>query len=208
MCLHIIFSHHQVFTCEQKHLNLSLNRQQPDSTVEEAKQFFSELKEYVKSLDSTRPVIHTSHKHLQDVAMDIDDIIALNIYYGWYQLSGDIEAGVKKAIELVEEIHRKYPDKPIIITEFGAEGVRGFHSDPPVAWTEEYQAKFLKRYIEEMSKIPYVRGLHIWVFADFRTTQGNRGPRRPGGMNMKDVLTRNRQLKLSTSIVAKLFEKL
>ncbi|MDK6028860.1 hypothetical protein QPL79_05740 [Ignisphaera sp. 4213-co] len=45
-------------------------------------------------------------------------------------------------------------------------------------------------------------------FADFRTTQGNRGPGRPGGMNMKDVLTRNRQLKLSTSIVAKLFEKL
>ncbi|MEM3980355.1 MAG: glycoside hydrolase family 2 TIM barrel-domain containing protein [Ignisphaera sp.] len=184
---------------------------EPDNTVPESKQFFTKLKEYIRSLDPSRPVLHTSHLHhrnAEDPALEVDDIIALNIYYGWYTHVGDIEEGVKKALEVVESIHSKFPNKPIILTEFGAEAVKGLHSDPPVAWSEEYQALFLKRYIEEMSKLPYIKGLHIWVFADFRSTQGKRGPRRPGGMNMKGVFTRDRQPKLSANIVAELFAKM
>ncbi|ABW02212.1 glycoside hydrolase family 2 TIM barrel-domain containing protein [Caldivirga maquilingensis] len=177
---------------------------EPNSITDEARVFLGELMNHVKSIDPTRPVIYTSFRHLDDKALGLGDAVALNIYFGWYSDTGDVETGVAKAVKLIEEVHSRYPDKPIIITEFGAEGVTGLHHDPPVAWSEEYQELFLRRYIEELSKKPYVRGLHIWNYADFRTPQN---PRRVI-LNTKGLYTRDRRPKLATRTVAELFSKL
>jgi len=177
---------------------------EPNSTIDEARVFLGELIKHVKGLDPTRPVIYTSHRHLEDKALGLGDALALNTYFGWYSETGDVEAGVGKLIELIEKVHSMIPDKPIIITEFGAEGYPGLHHEPPVAWSEEYQELFLRRYIEELAKKPYVRGLHIWNYADFRTPQN---PRRVI-LNTKGLYTRDRRPKLATRTVAELFSKL
>ena len=46
----------------------------------------------------------------------------------------------------------RYPDKPVMLTEFGADTIAGFHDSIPVMFTEEYQAEFLNAYHEVMDE--------------------------------------------------------
>jgi len=177
---------------------------EPPTDLEECAELARKLAEHIKKLDPTRPVTFASHRRINDKALQYVDVISLNLYYGWYSEWGNIEEGLKKALDEVEKIHKLFPSKPIIITEFGADAVIGLHSEPPLMWTEEYQAEFLRRYIEEFSKKEYIHGLHIWNFADFRTPQN---PRRTV-LNRKGIFTRDRQPKLSVRIVKDLFSKL
>jgi len=84
--------------------------------------------------------------------------------------------------------------KPIIITEFGADTVAGMHSHPPKMWTEEYQVEFLRQYLDVAAKKTYITGVHVWNFADFQAVQSTG---RVGGMNLKGVFTRDRQPKMA-----------
>jgi beta-glucuronidase len=71
-------------------------------------------------------------------------------------------------------------------------------------WSEEYQAELIKKYIEVLSTKDYIVGLHVWVFADFRA------PQNPGRtiLNRKGVFTRDRQPKMSASILSSLFRRI
>lgn len=177
---------------------------EPPSDIPEFAEFIKKVIEIFRSLDPTRPLTFASHRSIRDLAFGYVDVISLNYYRGWYSEWGDIDRGIESMLRELEEIHRKYPDKPIIISEFGADAVFGLHSDPPQMWSEEYQAEFLRKYIETLTKKNYVVGLHIWNFADFRT------PQNPGRtiLNRKGVFTRDRQPKLSAHIVKELFNKI
>ena len=61
-------------------------------------------------------------------------------------------------------------------------------------WSEEYQVEFLRRYLDVAASRPFVAGLHVWNFADFKTGQGII---RTAGMNQKGVFTRDRQPKMA-----------
>ena len=174
---------------------------EPPSDLEECADLLRELAEYVRKLDPSRPITFASHRWASDKALRYVDVISLNVYYGWYSHWGDLEAGVRDMLRDVGSVHREHPDKPIVITEFGAGAIAGLHSDPPLMWTEEYQAEFLRRYIEELVRRDYIQGLHIWNFADFRTPEN---PLRTV-LNRKGVFTRDRQPKLSARVVRELF---
>lgn len=95
----------------------------------------------------------------------------MNRYYSWYQDPG--------ALELVEhqvewELMNWYRNfgKPVIMTEYGADAIAGFHQDPPVMFTEEYQEELLTRYHNVFDRLNFVIGEHVWAFADFATKQG------------------------------------
>jgi beta-glucuronidase len=61
-------------------------------------------------------------------------------------------------------------------------------------WSEEYQVEFLRRYLDVAASRPFVAGMHVWNFADFKTGQGII---RMGGMNLKGVFTRDRRPKMA-----------
>lgn len=177
---------------------------EPPTDLDECAELAKKLIERIKKLDPSRPVTLASHRRINDKALQYVDVISLNFYYGWYSEWGNVEYGLRRAIEETEKIHELYPSKPIIITEFGADAIAGLHHDPPVMWTEDYQALFIEKYINEFSKREYIQGLHIWNFADFRT------PQNPGRtvLNRKGVFTRDRQPKLSARIVKEMFSKI
>ena len=93
----------------------------------------------------------------------------------------------------LDALHASF-GKPILITEFGADTVAGAHSQPEEMWTEEYQVEFLRVYLDVAAKRPFVAGMHVWNFADFKTGQGII---RMGGMNLKGVFTRDRRPKMA-----------
>ena len=177
---------------------------EPPTDWEEAAEFVKQLAEYAKSLDPTRPVTFASHRHSKDRALGFVDMISLNVYFGWYSEWGSIEEGVRRMLEELKRVHEMYPDKPVLLAEFGADAVAGIHWDPPVMWSEEYQAELLRSYIEGVRGLKWVAGVHVWNFADFRT------PQSPGRtvLNRKGVFTRDRQPKFAAHVIKNLFSSL
>lgn len=164
-----------------------------DKPVVVGKQKLSELISIIKKLDSTRPALYVSVMGGPESWLGISDYIAMNRYYGWYTNVGNIKEGVRIMKEELEKTYAKY-NKPIIITEFGADAQAGMHSDQPEMFTEEYQKEFIKQYLDLTDSKDYVTGMHVWNFADFKTGQGII---RFGGFNYKGVFTRDRRPKAS-----------
>jgi beta-glucuronidase len=131
------------------------------------------------------------------------DVICLNRYWGWYIHSGELDKGfatLDKELEDTWAIHHK----PILMTEFGADTQAGLHAQPPVMWTEEYQAEFIRGYLEVAARKPYVAGTHVWCFADFAAVQSTM---RVGGYNLKGVFTRARTPKMSAHVLREFWVK-
>jgi beta-glucuronidase len=56
----------------------------------------------------------------------------------------------------------------------------------------------LRRYLDIAAVRPYMVGMHIWNFADFKTGQSTFRPR---AMNQKGVFTRDRQPKMAAHLL-------
>lgn len=61
-------------------------------------------------------------------------------------------------------------------------------------WAEEYQVEYLRRYLDIAVQRPFVAGMQMWNFTDFKTGQGTS---RAGGMNFKGVFTRDRRPRMA-----------
>jgi hypothetical protein len=49
-------------------------------------------------------------------------------------------------------------------------------------WAEEYQLGFLRGFLDVAAQRPLMIGMHVWIFADFKTGQGTM---QTEGMNSK-----------------------
>lgn len=135
---------------------------------------------------------------------DLADVISVNEYLGWYY--GKME----KAGPYLDRIHRKWPAKPILISEFGADAVPGKHALEGTAaekFTEEYQVELLTHTWSEIQKRDFIVGGMPWVFADFRC--GWSGQMHPTfHMNEKGVLTHRREKKAGYEALKKVYEQI
>jgi len=168
-----------------------------------SKEFFRELYNLSKTLDPTRPVTLVNMQSVKNRSFEFLDILCLNRYYGWYTNSGQIEEGCDDLSKELDKFHEKY-SKPIILSEFGADTIPGWHAQPPEMFSEEYQVEFLKKYIEVLNAKPYVVGQHIWNMCDFKTSQAII---RMGGMNYKGVFTRDRRPKMAAHFLRKIWSE-
>ena len=168
---------------------------EPASHEEGAHDYFEPLIKLYKTLDpEKRPVtlvniMMADPEH--DKAMDLVDVICLNRYYGWYVNHGDLkqaELGLRKELNDWQDL---YPNKPIIMTEYGADTLPGLHSMWHIPYTEEFQIDFYDMSHHVFDNISNLVGEQVWNFADFETNlmilriQGNH----------KGLFSRNRQPK-------------
>lgn len=166
--------------------------------------YWKEICEYTKQLDSTRPVTipNCQRAGKDDPVFNYSDVISLNRYYGWYENPGLINTAVKRFENEMNYIAEKYK-KPIFVTEFGADTMPGFHSISDQMFTEEYQSEFLKKYCELIESKNYTVGEHVWNFADFKTPQHFRRV----VLNLKGVFNRTRDPKLAAFTLKKIWGK-
>lgn len=161
-----------------------------------AREYFEPLFNLTRELDpQNRPVTYVAimmTTPTTDKTSDLADVIALNRYYGWYVQNGDLETAEGKLREELLEWQNKYPEKPIIATEYGADTVAGFHSMYGEPFTEEYQEDYYRMYHKVFDEIENFVGEQLWNFADFQTKFGIM---RVQG-NKKGVFTRSREPKL------------
>ncbi|MCB0104675.1 MAG: hypothetical protein KDE53_02175, partial [Caldilineaceae bacterium] len=155
--------------------------------------FFRELIDLSHELDPTRPATLVGVMRGPVAWLEVADVTLINRYWGWYVLGGRLETARAGLEQELDGLHAQL-GKPIIISEFGADTVAGTHSNPPEMFTEEYQVAVLRMHVEAAATRPFVAGLHVWNFADFKTTQGIM---RVGGLNLKGVFTRDRRPKMA-----------
>ena len=170
--------------------------------VPKADAFYKSLYDHAKSLDKTRPSTIVNCIDVEgDVALKHFDFVCINRYYGWYTQPGLLDEACEK---LSEQLDRCYEllGKPVMVTEFGADAVAGMHMDPPELFSEEYQAEMITRQYEIIRSKPFTMGAHIWVLADFKTSQNAKRVI----LNRKGLFTRERQPKLAAHEIKKMWK--
>jgi beta-glucuronidase len=166
---------------------------EPDDAQPEARDYFAPLATEARRLDPTRPVAYANAllgPPDECMVTDLFDVVLLNRYYGWYFGTGDLEAA-ENSLEAELQQWAKLHDKPIIITEYGADTYPGLRSTLPSPWTEEFQVELLDVYHRVFDRVDAVVGEQVWSFADFATVPG---VFRVDG-NKKGVFTRDRRPK-------------
>jgi len=169
----------------------------PDANDATALAFFRELYDLIHDLDATRPATSAAVMGCPVEWMKMADVVLVNRYWGWYVMQGQLDKACAMLDQELDDTWEMF-GKPVIVSEFGADTQPGLHGHPALMWTEEYQAAFLRGYLEVAARKDFVVGMHVWNFAAFAAIQS---VMRVGGQNMKGVFTRTRQPKMAAHVL-------
>ncbi len=164
--------------------------------------FLTDLANEARSLDPTRLITSAiigpkpnGHEMVNnDPLCDALDVIGQNEYIGWYDLTP----------EDADNMHWTLPQKPVIMSEFGAEATYGDHGQTNQRWTEEQQVYVLQHQFAMLDKIPQLRGATPWILTDFRSPTRNI-PKLQDGYNRKGLISNLGQKKQSFAFVQKVY---
>ncbi len=126
--------------------------------------FMKRLADKAHAMDPTRLVsaaclVDSEENRISDRLADDLDLIGINEYCGWY---------TPDFAKLPELFQNSDPDKPVIITEFGADAYKGYHGTVDEKGTEECQADVYEKQIGVLRRIDYIKGMTPWILYDFR----------------------------------------
>jgi len=163
-----------------------------DAQTEVGRRYWKPLFETARELDPTRPltVPNCAQATLDDAALAFCDVISLNRYYGWYTEPGQLDRAADRLRTELEDAHDRY-ERPVFVSEFGADTMEGLHATYPQLFTEEYQSDLIETYLDVIESLDFTCGAHIWNFADFLAPQNFRRV----VLNRKGVFTRTRHPK-------------
>ncbi len=150
-----------------------------------------DLNSLAKSLDATRltTIAHVSMVPMENEMHHITDVLSYNHYFGWYGGEmGDNEVWLDK-------FHALHPDRPLGISEYGAEGIVSYHNDAPRCkdYSEEYQALYHEHMAKIIDERPWLWATHVWNMFDFGCDARNEGG--VMGRNNKGLMTIDRMVR-------------
>lgn len=170
-------------------------------------QFMRILLSRARELDHTRLVSAALEVHydkvkqvnfIDDPLGEYVDLVAFNEYLGWY--GGTPESCRSAKWETIYE-------KPLFISETGAEALGGYHADENTMWSEEYQARYYREQLAMMDRMPanFV-GISPWLLADFRSPRRN-NPRFQDGWNNKGLFDQKGRKKKAFYLLKDYYDK-
>lgn len=144
--------------------------------------FMADLAATAKRLDPSRLtaaacLINRETFTIEDRLAAHLDVIGLNEYFGWYE---------PNFTSLDRLLANSSPDRPVIISETGADAAPGHRGAGRVLFTEDWQAEFYRQQFTRIAATPYVVGLAAWLLYDFRTERRQTGFQR--GFNRKGLI--------------------
>lgn len=149
------------------------------------------LVEIIKKYDNTRltTLANVSFVEMQSEQNNLTDIVGYNHYFGWYM--GDLEDNEK----WIDEFHEKYPNRPLAITEYGAEGIVTLHTETPACkdYTEEYHATYHEHMLKIFQTRHFLWGTYQWNMFDFACDGRDEGG--VAGRNNKGLVSFDRKTK-------------
>ena len=129
--------------------------------------FIETLAERARKLDDSRLITAALLVRAEGMTKIVDDplgktldVIGVNEYIGWYEQHPESADKTEWKIDY---------DKPLIVSEFGADARAGLHGGPDDRWTEEYQANVYRHQLGMLNRIGQLRGMSPWILMDFRS---------------------------------------
>ena len=166
---------------------------------EDLRQNLRDLNELAKAMDPSRL---TTMAQVSMTPMDsehnyITDVVSYNHYFGWY--GGDVEDNGP----WLDKFHAMHPDKPLGVSEYGAENILKWHTAQPENhdYTEEYANHYHQEMLKTFAARPYLWATHQWNCFDFAADARNEGGVQ--GMNNKGLITYDRKIKKDAFYVYK-----
>lgn len=162
--------------------------------------FHSAMADNVRQLDPSRLVSAALLVKHDGDALAIDDplagkldVLAVNIYAGWYG---------SDTLDAVAKLKWKVPsDRPLILSEFGADALAGYRNDGMKKFTEEYQAEYYRQTLAMADQIPTLRGMSPWILKDFRSPRREH-PVFQNGWNRKGIVSETGVRKQAFGVLA------
>jgi beta-glucuronidase len=148
--------------------------------------FMAGLAQAARVEDPTRLIaaaclINRSRFRIEDRLTEHLDVIGLNEYFGWY------EPGFEGLARLLAN---STPDRPVVISETGADALAGHHGPEDQLFTEEHQARVLSTQVAMADDCPYIAGIFPWLLYDFRSAR--RQTRYHRGWNRKGLIAEDK----------------
>lgn len=149
------------------------------------------LNDLAHRMDTTRPtaMAHAFLLDMDDDLVTLPDICSYNLYYGWYvgELSDNDE--------WFDEYHKKYPQRIIGLSEYGADACPRFQTEHPEQgdYTEAYQCMYHEHLLKMFEERPYIWATHCWNMFDFAADGRDEGGEH--GVNQKGLVTFDRRHK-------------
>ncbi|MFN3129862.1 glycoside hydrolase family 2 protein [Roseibium sp.] len=140
----------------------SVGNENPDTDAR--LDFMKNLAETAKRLDPTRLtsaacLVNHARNRIEDRLAQHIDVIGLNEYYGWYEEDFEDLAAIGENSD---------PDRPVVISETGADGVVGDKGPKIGLFSEDYMAEVYTKQIATLRRLAYVKGMSPWILYDFR----------------------------------------
>lgn len=140
----------------------SVGNENPDT--DDRLTFMRGLAETCKTYDPTRLtsaacLVNHAQNRIEDRLANSIDIIGLNEYYGWYEENFEDLAAIGI---------NSNPDRPVVISETGADGVIGDKGPKQGLFSEDYMAEVYLNQIATLRNLDYVKGMSPWILYDFR----------------------------------------
>jgi beta-glucuronidase len=161
-----------------------------------------------KELDPTRVVTFVTapgsvrpHRAYEDA-----DLVSFNMYPGSLvaplaEHISELDGRARKPAEAYLRTQlAEFPDKPMLVTEFGAMGFPGLHGD--AASTEDFQAAYIAKAWEAIAANSQIAGGVLWSWADYHH---RRQFQSLGAFGPFGVVTVDRRPKESLKALAKAF---
>jgi beta-glucuronidase len=177
----------------------SVGNETPDTR--ERTRFLSDLAAFAHRADPTRLVTAACtvrDGRISDSLAESLDVIGLNEYFGWYDpdLNG-----------LERVLAESAPDRPVLVSELGADALAGLHEAAAHLGSEERQAAIYRAQFEMLLRAPYICGASPWILYDFRSER--RQSSLQGGFNRKGLIAEDKTtVKLAFHELARVYEAL
>ncbi len=178
----------------------------------ECKVLVDRLIETIRAERSGRLITFACNICKADICNENTDLVSINAYPGTIPMKPGTKAELAEKVradfnEKVAMFRKRYPEKPIMVSECGCGalfGMRGEYASPN---TEEFQDEYLKDIMETLWANPDVVGFAIWQMNDGRTRERfeEKTVSAMFGGSVAGVFDRQRRPKLSAETVRRFF---
>ncbi|MFD2516473.1 glycoside hydrolase family 2 TIM barrel-domain containing protein [Salinimicrobium flavum] len=146
--------------------NDKMTEEERKEKIQTSVELAEKLEKLTKDLDPHRlsvMALHENEIYNTSKIAELPDVIGWNLYMGWYG------PGLENFGKFLDEQHERYPNRALFISEYGpGADVRNQTNDPkPWDYSEAYQLKLHRSYINQVLERDFVLGMAAWNFADF-----------------------------------------